>query len=84
MQIISTVLFLLYSLQALKIVSASSKDKPHGHKGVLEPYTGKLLPFKVSGDQNKKLEKGQPVSVYSYEISAVFTFHDTVFYGYYR
>ena len=50
---------------SLVLVASSSKDKPHGHKGVLEPYTGKLLPFKVSGDQSKKLDKGQPVSIQS-------------------
>lgn len=41
---------------------AGTKNKPHGHKGILEPYTGLPIPFTVSPDQLKKLEKGEPVT----------------------
>jgi len=54
-------LSLLCLLLVLAVVSASSKKKPHGHKGVLEVYNGKQIPFKVTGDQNKKLDKGEAV-----------------------
>ena len=40
---------------------ASDKNKPHGHKGVLEVYSGKPLPCKPTGEQQKKLDKGEPV-----------------------
>ena len=39
----------------------STKDKPHGHKGVLAPYTGKQLPCKVNKAQEKQLEAGKSV-----------------------
>lgn len=42
-------------------VICGSKDKPHGHKGVLEAYTGKPLPFKITDGQSKKLDGGEPV-----------------------
>ena len=45
------------------VVIGSSNKKPHGHKGVLEVYNGKPIPFKVTSDQNKKLEKGEAVSL---------------------
>ena len=42
-------------------VMSGSKNKPHGHTGVLDHYDGKLLPFKISADQSKKLDSGEPV-----------------------
>ena len=42
-------------------VDAANPKKPHGHNGTLAHYDGKPLPFKVTGEQNKKLEQGQPV-----------------------
>ena len=42
-------------------VISGSKSKPHGHQGVLEAYTGKPLPFKITADQSKKLDSGEPV-----------------------
>jgi hypothetical protein len=55
---------ILLIVSLLAVVFAASKDKPHGHQGALEPFTGKLLPFKVTGDQEKKLASGDAVSVY--------------------
>ena len=54
-----TVIILLVTYASL--VSAGNKNKPHGHNGTLAHYDGKPLPFKVTGEQNKKLEQGQPV-----------------------
>lgn len=47
----------------LVLALASDKNKPHGHQGVLEAYTGKPLPCKPTGEQSKKLEKGEAVMV---------------------
>ena len=59
---ISTSFHLLLLALVVALVTASSKDKPHGHKGVLEAYNGQLLPFKATSDQEKKLSKGENVS----------------------
>jgi hypothetical protein len=53
---------LIIFLIALTLVGASTKKKPHGHKGVLEPFDGKPIPFKVTRDQETKLAKGETVS----------------------
>lgn len=42
-------------------VRASDDKKPHGHQGVLEPYSGLPIPMKLTGDQKSKLEKGEAV-----------------------
>ena len=39
----------------------ASKDKPHGHKGALDHYNGKPIPFEITADQHKKLAGGDPV-----------------------
>lgn len=49
-------------LWILGFASAASKDKPHGHKGVLESYDGKPLPIHLDVDQRARLEKGEAVS----------------------
>lgn len=54
-------LMLLLQLCLLVIALASDSKKPHGHKGVLEVYTGRQIPCKVTGEQAKKLDKGEPV-----------------------
>jgi hypothetical protein len=51
------------ALVLLTIVYAANKDKPHGHKGVISPFNGKPLPIKLTKDQEKKLEKDEPVSL---------------------
>ena len=45
----------------LIVVKGASKDKEHGHKGILKAYSGKQLPIKISRSQEKKLEDGKPV-----------------------
>ena len=54
--------FIILGLSLLSLVFAATKDKPHGHKGVLEVYSGQLIPFKVSSDQEKKLAKGDNIN----------------------
>ena len=55
-------LHLLWVLSSIVFIAqASSKTKPHGHKGALEPYDGKPLPMKLTGEQARKLEKGEAV-----------------------
>eukprot|EP00981_Chlorochromonas_danica_P008839 scaffold2312_cov165-Ochromonas_danica.AAC.79 len=39
----------------------ASKDKPHSHNGILEPYDGKPLPLHLTADQKNKLERGESV-----------------------
>lgn len=51
----------LYVISSLVSVDAASDKKPHGHQGVLEPYSGKPLPMKLTSDQKKKLDKGEAV-----------------------
>jgi hypothetical protein len=55
-------LALVLALQC-SVILAADKSKPHGHKGVLEAYTGKPLPCKPTGEQSKKLDKGEAVMV---------------------
>ncbi len=62
-------LLLIQLIAFIELVCASTKSKPHGHKGVLEPYNGKPIPFSVSADQEKKLSKGESV-ILSFVISA--------------
>jgi len=64
MMLTSTMMLLcMIVILMVVVVSGSSNKKPHGHKGVLEVYNGKPIPFKVTSDQNKKLEKGEAVSL---------------------
>lgn len=46
----------------LTLALSSTMDKPHGHKGVLEPYDGRIIPMKLTADQEGKLDKGEHVS----------------------
>ena len=56
-------LFAIFLATFASLVSAGNKNKPHGHNGTLAHYDGKPIPFKVTGEQNKKLEQGQPVRI---------------------
>jgi hypothetical protein len=57
--------FILSALLVLAVVfvpiDAGTKKKPHGHNGSAEPFTGKLLPMKVTKDQEIKLGKNESV-----------------------
>jgi hypothetical protein len=53
---------LLFFTLLMSPVMCGSKNKPHGHTGVLDHYTGKPLPFKISAEQSKKLDSGEPVN----------------------
>ena len=55
-------IYVIFNFLIVSLVYASTKSKPHGHTGVLEAYDGKLIPFKVTGDQEKKLAKGESVT----------------------
>ena len=55
-------------------VFAGNKNKPHGHNGTLSHYDGKPINFKVTSDQSKKLEKGEPVRT-----SSCVIVHQTLF-----
>lgn len=57
---LKNVVIILLSMLVSTVMSGS-KNKPHGHTGVLDHYDGKLLPFKISADQSKKLDSGEPV-----------------------
>jgi ribosome-associated toxin RatA of RatAB toxin-antitoxin module len=41
---------------------AADRNKRHGHNGTLEAYDGKLLKFKLTSDQSKRLDKGDYVT----------------------
>ena len=60
MSFMKTVVIVFCTLFVPSVI-CGSKNKPHGHTGVIEAYTGKPIPFKISSDQNKKLDNGQPV-----------------------
>lgn len=59
-----TMFSIVFIASLLLTAFAASKDKPHGHQGALEAFSGKPLPFKVTGDQEKKLANGDAVSIY--------------------
>jgi hypothetical protein len=54
-------LYTLLCFIFVAVATASSNKKPHGHKGVIPAYDGKQIPFKPTGEQSKKLDKGEPV-----------------------
>mmetsp|Transcript_31820 Transcript_31820/g.53690 ORF Transcript_31820/g.53690 Transcript_31820/m.53690 type:complete len:290 (-) Transcript_31820:1361-2230(-) len=54
-------LLLLVALFVVPDALAASKDKPHGHQGVLKPYDGTPLPLKITSSQSSKLDKGDSV-----------------------
>lgn len=54
-------LFLLLLVVIISTAEGASKNKPHGHKGALEPYTGRPLPVTLTADQKKKLDNGEAV-----------------------
>lgn len=56
-----TTLVAVVALAFIATVFSASKDKPHGHNGVLPPFDGKHLPYSVDSEQLKKLSAGQPV-----------------------
>jgi len=43
------------------MVWSASKDKPHGHNGILESYDGKPLPLHITAEQDIKLNNGEAV-----------------------
>lgn len=43
-------------------VLSADKNKPHGHSGSLECYSGKPIPCRITRDQSKVLDKGKSVS----------------------
>ena len=45
----------------LGISLASSKSKPHGHQGILEPFDGTPLPLHLDEKQQLRLDAGEPV-----------------------
>jgi hypothetical protein len=61
----------------------ADKNKPHGHPGVLDHYDGKPLPFRISNEQSKKLDTGEPVTltvyiiyiyIYIYKYTYIYTY----------
>jgi Polyketide cyclase / dehydrase and lipid transport len=42
---------------------AADKNKPHGHRGVLEPYDGHHIPYTISQEQNAKLDAGEYATI---------------------
>ena len=55
-------LLLVFLLLFLPVVAqAASKNKPHGHNGVLHPYDGKHMSYNITAEQLKKLNSGKPV-----------------------
>lgn len=62
MVLIPVVIFVTLLLASIDFVQGANKNKPHGHNGALSHYDGKPISSKVTSDQNKKLEKGEPVT----------------------
>jgi len=57
-------------LLAASRIQCASKDKPHGHTGILEPYDGKPLPVVLTKEQMVQLDKGEAVSEQLHELVA--------------
>jgi len=53
---------LLICLLMPLLILCASKNKPHGHKGILEAFDGKPLPLNLSPEEDKKLNCGETVS----------------------
>ena len=54
--------FIIILVAYASIVAGASKEEPHTHQGVLEPYTGLPLPVQLTRDQQSKLDQGEAVS----------------------
>ncbi len=48
-------------LSVLCLVQAGTKSKAQSHTGLLQPYDGKHIAYKISLADYAKLEAGQPV-----------------------
>lgn len=46
----------------ISTVLCASKNKPHGHNGALDHYNGKPIEHKITSEQSKKLDSGEPVT----------------------
>lgn len=44
-------------------VVAGTKSKPHSHKGLLQSYSGRHIPYKISIEDELKLQRGEPIIV---------------------
>ena len=58
-------LFLLI-FALVSVAQAATKNKPHGHNGVLHPYDGKHMSYNITAEQLKKLNSGKPVTLIAY------------------
>lgn len=48
-------------MATMQLSDAGSKKKPHKHQGILKAYDGKHIPYKISLEENEKLDKGLSV-----------------------
>lgn len=65
-----TFLLSLY-LTFFQVAYSASKDKPHGHTGILTAYDGKHIPYTLSEEQTKKLDSGEAVRSLFITISVI-------------
>lgn len=56
--LVLNLIFLSLALYA----EAASRDKPHGHQGVLKPFDGKHVSYSLDEDQTKRLNAGDHVT----------------------
>ena len=54
-------LIIVQIIVGLQIALAGTKSQPHPHQGKLQPYDGKHIPYRISLEENAKLEDGKPV-----------------------
>ena len=59
----SIVLVALVLLQLSLLAYSADKNKPHTHQGILKAYDNKHISYKITLEQNKKLNAGEPVTI---------------------
>lgn len=59
----SILLKVLILVLVLLFVKCADKNKPHTHNGILVPYDNKHIAYKITLEENKKLNSGEPVTI---------------------
>jgi hypothetical protein len=69
-------LLVIIALGLFDVVLCASRNKPHSHQGVLQPYDGRPLPQRVTPQQQVELEKGEAVRLCVHAFCSRGVLHD--------
>ena len=55
------IVFAMLHLEHIILVNGSSDKKPHPHRGLLQPFDGKPIPYSINENESFLLNSGKPV-----------------------